>query len=454
MEKPLKYMKNAKIVMERGKCSWGRCYFCGWGKKVVDASVGDLKKRYKRFIEKVVKKKGIEVVEILPSGSFLDERQFPREFVKYCIEEAKKAGVKAVIIESRPEFINDDILQYVKVEGIKVHVAIGLELADDDILSKYYNKGITVKDYLKAVETLRRNGFKVRTYILVNGHPILQNLDLQYKLLKKSMDLVLKVSDSAVIINTYPHVKSELWEDWISLRWRPLDKEQFFKLVGEWTDDPRVELDFNNLNFIPKFPKEKRIPLKGVGREYLLHPYYEVWQDFFVRFYEPPPGKEYLLFAPCSYKKPYTRSKTWRAFLGRISGYPFFKKIHIVVISTPGVIPYEFINYYPFNAYDWPLWLETEELKKEYIKVTTERVKRYIEKHKERYELYFVYLKSDPESMIAIKNAFKELGLESRLIDTVSDETYKQIVEEGFKPALAHPAAVEELAATLKKYLS
>ncbi|RLE64954.1 MAG: hypothetical protein DRJ38_04645, partial [Thermoprotei archaeon] len=69
------------------------------------------------------------------------------------------------------------------------------------------------------------------------------------------------------------------------------------------------------------------------------------------------------------------------------------------------------------------------------------------------YKLYFVYLKSDPESMIAIRNAFKELGLEDKLIDTVSDETYKRIVEEGFKPALAHPAAVNELAETLKKYL-
>ena len=444
----LKEMKSASIILERGACSWGRCYFCGWGKRFVDVTEEELRRKFTRFLEKNVKRRKVKVVKIFSSGSFLDEKQFSRDFVKFCIEKAKEAGAKAIVIESRPEFVQDSVLEYINVEGIEIHVAIGLELADDEVLLKYYRKGLSVRDYLRAVETLKRHAFKVRTYILVNGHPILQDLKLQREILEKTMDLVLKVSDTVVIINAYPHMKSELWEDWINLKWKPLDEEQFMDLVKEWINDPRVEIDFNNLNFIPRFPKEKMIYLKGVGREYLVHPYYEVWQDYFVRFYKPPPEKEYLLFVPCSYKKPYTRSRTWRAFLGRISGFPFFKKIHVVAVSSPGVIPYEYINYYPFNAYDWPEWLETPKIKKEYIEVTAERVKKYIEKHGHRYKLFFVYLRPDSESIQAIRKAFKQLKLENKLIETLPEEVYQKIKE--FKPALAHPDAVEELVRTLK----
>lgn len=447
--------KELSMILERGKCAWGRCYFCGWGKKEVKVSINKLKRRLEGFLKKHSKAGKIGKLKIFSSGSFLDEKQFPSEFVKFVVEAAEKYGVEELVVESRPEFITDNILKLLKSSKVKVTVAMGLEIADNDILTNFYRKGFRVEDYLNAVETLRRNGFGVRAYVLVNGHPILyENPDLQRKLLDKTMELALKIADTIVIINAYPHVKADLWNDWIEGRWKPLDEKQFYDLVGKWRDNPKVELDFNNYYFIPKFPREKKVLLKGVGHDFLVHPYYEVWQDYFVRFYKPPKGKDYVLFLPCAYRKPYTRSRTWKAILGAISGYPFFKKLHLIAVSSPGVIPYEFINYYPFNAYDWPEWLETQEIKREYIEVTKERVKNYVKAHEKCYKLYFAYFKPDAETMRAIKLAFEEMKLIEKLVVIIDEETYAKIVEEKFKPPVAHPLALEKLRKILRQFLA
>jgi len=449
-----KSVKELKLILERGICAWGKCYFCGWGKKLVEAEVDELKRKLESFLRKHSSPNSVVRLKIFSSGSFLDEKQFPKDFVKFVIKTAEKYGVEELVIESRPEFVTDENLRLLRSDKVRVTVAMGLEIADDDVLMKLYRKGFRVKDYLKAVETLRRNGFGVRTYVLVNGHPALyKNPDLQKKLLDKTMKVALKVADSVVIINAYPHLRADLWNDWIEGGWRPLDEKQFYELVGKWRENPKVELDFNNYYFIPKFPREKRVFLKGVGREYLVHPYYEVWQDYFVRFYRPPEGKEYVLFLPCAYKKPYTRSKTWKAILSAISGYPFFKKLHLIAVSSPGVIPYEYINYYPFNAYDWPEWLETEEIKKEYVEVTKERVKKYVQAHDSSYKLYFAYFRPDSDSIEAIKLAFEELGLTQKLVLVLDYGTYSKVVREGFKPPVAHPLALQKLREVLKRYL-
>jgi len=446
--------RTVHIILERGKCAWGQCYFCGWGKKRVEVSVDELKRRFEGFIKKHVSRGGIGRLKIFSSGSFLDEEQFPKDFVKWIVEIAEKHDIDEVVIESRPEFISKEKLELLRSGKVKITVAMGLELADDEFLAKYYKKGFKVEDYLRAVKLLRKYGFGVRVYVLVNGHPILyREPELQKRLLEKTMKLTLEIADSIVIINAYPHVQSDLWEDWIKGEWKPLDEKQFYELVREWKDNPKVELDFSNYNFIPKFPRSKRIFLKGVGHDYIVHPYYEVWQDYFIRFYKPPQGKNYVLFLPCAYRKPYTRSRTWRAILNVISGYPFFKKLHLIAVSSPGVIPYEYVKYYPFNAYDWPEWLETEEIKKEYIEVTKERVKRYVNAHKEHYNHYFAYFRPDSETIKAIKMAFEELKLSDKLTVILDNETYNQIVKEEFKPAVAHPLAIGKLRSTLKSKL-
>ncbi len=438
---------EASIILESGRCSWGKCYFCGWGKREVNVTPKELIDKLRRFLDK---NKGVEKLKIFSSGSLLDKRQFPRWILKEMLQIIRDAGVKEVVIESRVGHVLQNSLDDLIVDGLKVTIAMGLEVADNKIL-ELLKKGQTVEEYIRAAVKLREKGLGVRTYILVNPHPIFKDINLQQGILHRTVELALKYSDSIVIINTYPHVDSELWNDYIRGAWRPLDKEQFEKLVGKWRSNPKVELDFNNFAFVPRFPPEKRVKLKGVGIEYLRHPYYEVWQDYFLRFYSPPKGKIYLLFLPCAYKKPYTKSKTWKAILSGISGFPFFRKIHIVAVSSPGVIPYEYIRYYPFSHYDWEEWRETQEIKKQYIEITSVRVEKYLRAHSDHYKKYIAYFRPDSETIKAIRIAFERTQL--KLIEVIDDKTYSKIVEESFKPAVAHPLAVERLKTILKREL-
>mgnify|MGYP000197391119 FL=1 len=441
-------MKTYSMVLERGKCFWGKCYFCGWGKKVVERSIEEVKRIFDKFISS---KQDIERLKIFSSGSFLDPKQFPEELQDYIFRRAEEYGIKEIVIESRPEFITENVVSRLSQYKVKITVAMGLEVADNEAL-KILNKGMTVEQYIRAATLLKKYGLGVRTYVLVNPHSKIRSP----KYVHKTIEFALKYSDSIVVINTYPHKNSDLWEDWINGKWRPLDKTEFEKIIAPWKDNPKIEFDFDNFAFIPKFPPEKRIFLRGVGHEYLKHPYYEVWQDFFQRFYIPPAEKEYVLFLPCAYKKPYTKSKTWKSILRAIAGYPFFKKLHLIAVSSPGVIPYEFIKYYPFANYDWPEWEETEEIKKEYIEVTKDRVLKYVKAHLSHYkEVYFAYLKPDSESMKAIRLAFDELkksGINVRLIECFSEETYSKLSEAGLKNPVAQPDAIEDLKRRLKSF--
>jgi len=347
-------MKQEIIFLSSGKCSWGKCFACGWGKlKGPEPNLH----RLKNIIDKKFKKlKNIDRLKIFVSGSFLDDKQFPKSIRKYIIQKIKENNIKQLVIESRPEFISNESLSDFK--GIDLYVAIGLECADNKILKKY-NKGYTVEDFVRAAEILHKNNFKVRTYLMVNL-PFLKDIK---KDLDKSVKFAKKYSDEIVLINTFPHSESALYDLYIKGKWKPLDRQQFDKITKKYKN---IEKDFDNFAFIPRF-KQKPL-VKGATKESLLHPYFEIWQDYIQRFYKNP-SKKPVLFLPCAFKKPYSKSKLHKAIFSVVNK----DKVHPVVISSPGVIPYEFIDKYPFNKYDWPEWEETSEIKKIYIQVTQQQ---------------------------------------------------------------------------------
>ncbi len=361
----------------------------------------NLKKKFDRFFESF---SGDEI-KIFGSGSFLDEKQILKEGRKYFIRRCKEAGVKKLTIESRPEFITKEKLD--EFGFLELAVAIGLEIANDKILDKL-KKGFHLRDFEKAVKIIRGCEAKVRTYLLVNP-PFVENIK---KSLDSSVKYALKFSDSIVLINLLPHQDSELFNLWLRGEWNFLSKKEFFRLTQKFKANPKIELDVETFKFVPRFPKELRKPLVGVGEEFLTHPYYEIWQDYLWRWYEPPESKNILLFLPCSYRKPYSESETHRKILEQLRKLKNYEKIHQVMISSPGIIPREFENYYPFNAYDWGEKLETKEIKERYVDVVSGRIERYLGVHRNSYKKIFCYLKYESESFQALEIASENLKLE------------------------------------------
>ncbi|MFZ3077203.1 MAG: DUF5591 domain-containing protein, partial [Candidatus Aenigmatarchaeota archaeon] len=371
-------MTEKMLLLNSGKCSWGKCFACGWGRLASPRlGIHELKKVIDDFFHEIKNEK-IDRLKIFASGSFLDDAQFPKAIKKYIAGKCAASGTE-LVVESRPEFITKESLEDFK--GTKLTVAIGLESGDDAVLKKY-NKGFTTDDYIGAANILHENSFRLRTYLMV-GLPF-----GGAESLKKSVELADKCGDEIVLINVFPHSLAPLYELWVTGRWKPLDKKQFEEAIAPCKTNPKMETDFNNFSFVPKFSREKQEIIKGASEKELLHPHFEVWHDYICRFYEVPKEKKAVLFLPCTFTKPYYNS-TFHREIAKIVGNK--KDIHLVVLSSPGMIPYEFANKYPFNSYDWPEWDETPELKKKYIAVTEKRIENYLSVHK--YEKCFCFLK-------------------------------------------------------------
>lgn len=415
-------MTEKIMYLNSGKCRHGKCVFCGWGTyEYPKLTFDELKGWFEKKIEPA------DTLKIFNSGSFLDDNQVEPEFRKYVIQKCEELGIKNLTVESRPEFITQENLDNMKSDNVHVTVAIGLEVADNDVLKKV-NKGFTVEDYLKAAEVLKTNGFSLRTYVLTN---------IPYgniETLRKSVKLAKEHSESVVVINWFPHGYSAAFNLWLEGKHKPLDKEQFEEMTKEFEG---VEKDFDNFVFKPMWPREQQKWINGATEKELRHPYYEVWQDFIVRFFKHK--RKHILFVPCAFRKPYTRSKLHKAIRRTLWEVPNSRDVHLVVISSPGVIPYEFVEKYPFDKYDWKEWEETPEIKKMYIEVNQKRIENYLKTHK--YEKYFCYLKPTSESYAALKGACKTLGIE--LISCLTQETFEKIKDE--RNALSLDEPLEDL---------
>jgi len=421
----LKNNMSVKILfLNSGGCAWGKCLFCGYGRiQGKNPSVDGLKKEFDSFFSMF---DGVEHVKVFGSGSWLDGNQVPGEARAYFINLCRKKGVKKLTIESRPEFITKDGLKEFK--DIDFEIAIGLEIANNRILEKIA-KGFGIEDFEAAARTVHSAGGLVRTYLLVNL-PFVKDVG---KELEKSVDCALKHSDSVVLINLLPHGNCPLFGMWLRGEWNFLSKEEFLQIVDKWKNNPKIEFDVETFRFVPKFPRELRESLAGVGENFLIHPHFEVWQDYLVRWYKPEWG--IVLFLPCSYKKPYSESETHRGIAGVMGKLGLRGSIHEVMLSNAGLVPREFENLYPFNAYDWDEMQETEEIKGRYIEVTARRIENYLEAHP--YRRILCFLKYESESYQALEIACNRLNLS--FTNLLSKKTYDKI-KVGKKPLQSEEA--------------
>jgi hypothetical protein len=407
------------MVLKSGQCDWGNCIYCGWGKLDYSVDENALRKDFDRRIRDAPTK-GIDTIKIFTSGSFLDDNQFPRAFQRFVVERCAEIGVKHIITESLPKFITEEKLEFLKHPEVKITMSYGLEVGTDEERKKI-GKGFTNADFERTVALLRKHGYGVRCFILVNP----PNVPDVIKSLEETVSYARKFTDTMVLINTFPHGKSHLFHMWVSGGWKPMSSEDFYKITAPYKDIPGVELDDSNFQFMPMFPKEKQKWIVGASAAELHHPHYEVWQDYFTRLWKPPAEKQIALFVPCSFQKPYFRSQTHKAITKALALLPNNKSVHRLVLSTPGVIPFEFANFYPFNQYDWPEWEETPEIKQMIIDVTYERMKKFLAIHKNHYKAFYVFMKKDSECRQGLERACRELGI--KLIDCVPNELYEEI---------------------------
>jgi len=470
-------VKDYFIILSVGKCSWGKCNFCGWGKlDFGKKNLEEIKEQFFKQYKKIDKNENFRI-KFYVSGSFFD-KQVPEEFFNWLIdflkeEKEKNQKLKAVLLESKII----DLLNKKRVEkflelrekGIETWVGIGFEGVNNEELKLLKKDFQSVEQFLRITKLVKKK-YKLffRVYFLINppipGDYYKKAKDLGYwdswtynknkeiikkeiERLKRILEISKGVFEEVVLINTYPHKNAEIFDLFYKKKWRPLTELEFKKVFeeffGEFKNEyvlkkTRYEIDFNNYSFVPQFPtylkKEYKEKIRGAKIENLINRVYEIWEEYFLYFYKPKKEKDLLFLLPCAAKKPYFLSKTHRLIKRTISGLQIFKRMHWVVVSNPGIIPYEFVSHWPFKNYDWPEWEENKEIQELYYKISKERVKRFLKIHNKNYKKIITFFKPDSLTFKAVNEAIKELGLEEKVLHGVDKELYEKIKKEEKKP--------------------
>lgn len=116
------------------------------------------------FVQQALAEVGVSPYELLisPSGSMLDEREVPIEARKQIFDIACKQPCKLFLFETRPETVtNEALVGYHNAfagTGIKVGVEVGLESANQWVLTYCVNKQLSLHDFENAVRLIKRNG--------------------------------------------------------------------------------------------------------------------------------------------------------------------------------------------------------------------------------------------------------------------------------------------------------
>ena len=166
--------KTLTIILKSGGCSWNRCLMCSYRhERYVGLSKDELAARLirqLRFVATTIQIKDVEIVKLYTSGSFFDPDEVP-----YAVLE--EAGTlfrgKIIIAETRPEYVNEDILEDFKAridDGTNakpLYVAIGLETTNDRIREKSIDKGFSSEDFNQAVRAARTAGVGIKAYLLM-----------------------------------------------------------------------------------------------------------------------------------------------------------------------------------------------------------------------------------------------------------------------------------------------
>ncbi len=152
------------MIMRTNGCVWaknsGGCTMCGYRTASLNGvTVDDLMAQVDQAMSRY---KGEPFVKIYTSGSFLDENEIPLPVRERMFQEF--SGCKRILFESRPEFVNADVLSTLPKTTT---LALGLESHDPIIMERSIRKGFTPDDARIAGESAKDAGLMVRSYLLL-----------------------------------------------------------------------------------------------------------------------------------------------------------------------------------------------------------------------------------------------------------------------------------------------
>ncbi|MGB9937339.1 MAG: archaeosine biosynthesis radical SAM protein RaSEA [Methanobacterium sp.] len=113
------------------------------------------------IFENLMQKREIKpktVVKIFVSGSFLNEKELPKDAREEILKRLnREENIEEVVVESRPEFVDEGVLKECcnLLDDKIFEVSIGLESSSDYIKQYKINKGFLNKDFERAINVIK-----------------------------------------------------------------------------------------------------------------------------------------------------------------------------------------------------------------------------------------------------------------------------------------------------------
>jgi archaeosine synthase beta-subunit len=154
--------ETAVVFLTNRECPF-HCLMCDLWKNTLDETVprGAIPAQIKHVLPQIT---GVKHIKLYNSGSFFDPNAIPPEDYKSIAD--LLGGFETVIVESHPTFINEKVADFKKLLQPELHVAIGLEIADDKMLLQL-NKRMSLSDFKQAVGFLSNLSVLSRAFILL-----------------------------------------------------------------------------------------------------------------------------------------------------------------------------------------------------------------------------------------------------------------------------------------------
>jgi len=153
---------TAIIFLTNRECAF-HCLMCDLWKKTTDFSlpVGAVTDQIEWALEKIG---NVKHLKLYNSGSFFDLSAIPEQ--DYERIASLVSSLETVIVESHPKLIGERVLQFRDMLKPELHVALGLETVNPDLLLKL-NKKMTLQDFTKSASFLTQHGINTRAFILL-----------------------------------------------------------------------------------------------------------------------------------------------------------------------------------------------------------------------------------------------------------------------------------------------
>ncbi len=158
------------IILDGPGCTWSKnvgCTMCGYNNDVSEGHIenDDLMEQVKIALDRY---DGEPYVKIFTSGSFLDPSEISTTVQKDTIGSITDlSDIDRILVESRPEFMTEDLMTPLTKGDHALEIAVGLETSSDMIRSKFIRKGFIWDQYVKSSKKAIELGCLLKTYLLM-----------------------------------------------------------------------------------------------------------------------------------------------------------------------------------------------------------------------------------------------------------------------------------------------